>query len=118
MEMTDAIAALGALAHETRLQIFRALVQAGPAGMGAGDLARKLDVPPPTLSFHLRDLTQAGLTAPARDGRAVRYAADFEAMNALVGYLTENCCAGDPAACAPPVPAKFKSNAKRIGARP
>ena len=72
--MTDAIAALGALAHETRLQIFRALVQAGPAGMGAGDLARKLDVPPPTLSFHLRDLTQAGLTAPARDGRCDSWA--------------------------------------------
>jgi len=112
MEMTEAISALGALAHETRLQIFRALVQAGPAGVGAGDLARKLDVPPPTLSFHLRDLTQAGLATPARDGRAVRYAADFAAMNALVGYLTENCCAGNPAACAPQI-----SNPKRAGAR-
>jgi ArsR family transcriptional regulator, arsenate/arsenite/antimonite-responsive transcriptional repressor len=101
MEMKNALAALGALAHDTRLRAFRTLVQAGPTGLGAGDLAARLDVPPPTLSFHLRDLDDAGLVVATREGRTIRYAADFEAMTALMGFLTENCCAGRPELCAP-----------------
>jgi len=101
MKMKPALAALGALAQETRLGAYRALVAAGPAGMSAGDLARKLDVAPPTLSFHLRDLADARLVSATRHGRSIRYVADFEAMNALLGYLTDNCCGGNPAACAP-----------------
>jgi DNA-binding transcriptional ArsR family regulator len=119
MEVKDASAALGALAHDTRLRIFRLLVQAGPGGVAAGDLAAKLDVPPPTLSFHLRDLSQAGLAVSARDGRTIRYAADFEAMNALMGFLTENCCGGRPELCAPACPPPPVSrSASRKGARP
>lgn len=101
MKETHAIDALGALAQTTRLGAFRALVAAGPDGIAAGDLARALDVPPPTLSFHLRDLENAGLVASAREGRSIRYTADFEAMTALVGFLTDNCCGGNPALCAP-----------------
>jgi len=101
MKDTHVIDALGALAQATRLGAFRALVAAGPAGIAAGDLARALDVPPPTLSFHLRDLENAGLIASTREGRSIRYAADFEAMTALVGFLTDNCCGGKPELCAP-----------------
>lgn len=101
MKKNDVIGALGALAQATRLGAFRALVAAGPDGLAAGDLARALDVPPPTLSFHLRDLENAGLIASTREGRSIRYTADFNAMNALVGFLTENCCGGNPALCAP-----------------
>lgn len=101
MEERDAIDALGALAQITRLGAFRALVAAGPDGVAAGELARALDVPPPTLSFHLRDLENAGLIASTREGRSIRYTADFEAMNSLVGFLTENCCGGKPELCAP-----------------
>lgn len=120
MEIRDATAALGALAHDTRLRIFRLLVQAGPGGIPAGDLSAKLDVPPPTLSFHLRDLSAAGLAVSARDGRTIRYAADFEAMNALMGFLTENCCGGRPEMCAPVKlpPAPLSRSPSRKGTRP
>ena len=101
MKENDVIGALGALAQATRLGAFRALVAAGPNGLAAGDLARALDVPPPTLSFHLRDLENAGLVASTREGRSIRYTADFDAMNSLVGFLTENCCGGNPALCVP-----------------
>jgi DNA-binding transcriptional ArsR family regulator len=101
MKDTHVIGALGALAQATRLGAFRALVAAGPDGIAAGDLARALDVPPPTLSFHLRDLENAGLIASTREGRSIRYTADFEAMTALVGFLTDNCCGGKPELCAP-----------------
>ncbi len=99
MESKDAVGALGALAQETRLAAFRALVAAGPTGLAAGALSAKLDVPPPTLSFHLTALANAGLVTATRDGRSIVYAADFAAMNGLVGFLTENCCGG--ASCAP-----------------
>jgi DNA-binding transcriptional ArsR family regulator len=104
MKESEIIGALGALAQATRLGAFRALVGAGPDGVAAGDLARALDVPPPTLSFHLRDLENAGLIASTREGRSIRYTADFEAMNSLVGFLTENCCGGESGwapVCAP-----------------
>lgn len=94
MEITSAIDALGALAQETRLTAFRALVQAGPEGLSAGAIARALDVPPATLSFHLKELKQAGVVACERDGRSLIYRADFDAMQSLLRFLTDNCCRG------------------------
>ena len=94
METTDAVAALGALAQDNRLDVFRLLVQVGPEGMAAGDIAERLKISPPTLSFHLAQLRQAGLLAMRRDGRSLIYSADYEGMNELMGFLTENCCAG------------------------
>lgn len=99
METRQAVQALGALAQGTRLGIFRLLVQAGPEGMAAGRIGEKLDLAPATLSFHLAGLTRAGLAASRQEGRFVIYSADFQAMNALVGFLSENCCGGRD--CAP-----------------
>lgn len=104
METTQAVQALSGLAQNTRLAIFRLLVQAGPQGMPAGAIGEKLELPPATLSFHLAGLTKAGLARSRQEGRFVIYSADFESMNALVAYLTENCCGGAscaPAACQP-----------------
>jgi len=102
--MKQAVQALGALAQETRLSIFRLLVQAGPEGMAAGSIGEKLDLPPATLSFHLAGLTRAGLARSRQDGRFVIYSADFEGMGRLLAYLTEDCCSGK--ACVP-VPIQF-----------
>jgi ArsR family transcriptional regulator, arsenate/arsenite/antimonite-responsive transcriptional repressor len=99
METKRAIEALGALAQETRLNVFRLLVQAGPAGMAAGKIGEALDLPPATLSFHLSGLARAGLVTSRQDGRFVIYSADFEVMNQLLAYLTEDCCGGR--ACVP-----------------
>jgi DNA-binding transcriptional ArsR family regulator len=99
METTNAIRALGALAQETRLAIYRVLVQAGPEGRAAGTIGDELGIPPATLSFHLAQLAGAGLVRSRQDGRFVYYSADFGSMNALVGFLTENCCGGN--ACGP-----------------
>jgi ArsR family transcriptional regulator len=93
--MTHAIDALSALAHETRLKVYRLLVEAGPAGLPAGRIGEELELPPATLSFHLAHLARAGLASARQDGRFVIYSADFQSMNALVGYLTENCCGGN-----------------------
>jgi DNA-binding transcriptional ArsR family regulator len=101
MEIKDVIQALGALAQETRLGIYRLLVEAGPEGLAAGQIGEKLDLAPATLSFHLAGLARAGLARSRQEGRFVIYSADFEAMNALLGYLTENCCGGR--SCAPAV---------------
>jgi DNA-binding transcriptional ArsR family regulator len=104
METTEAVKALSALAQNSRLAIFRLLVQAGPGGMAAGSIGEKLELPPATLSFHLAGLTRAGLADSRQDGRFVYYSANFQNMNHLVGYLTENCCSGAscaPAACQP-----------------
>ncbi|MBI1213896.1 MAG: metalloregulator ArsR/SmtB family transcription factor [Alphaproteobacteria bacterium] len=98
MESKQIISALEALAQESRLAVFRALVQAGPAGMTPSALSEALDLPAPTLSFHLAQLRHAGLVAATRNGRSLTYVARYETMNGLVAYLTENCCAG---ACAP-----------------
>ena len=100
METKQAIQSLSALAQESRLSIFRLLVQAGPAGMAAGAIGEALDLPPATLSFHLASLTRAGLAQSRQDGRFIIYNADYAGMNALVGFLTENCCQG--AACETP----------------
>ena len=99
METRQAIEALSALAHETRLNVFRLLVGAGPEGMSAGSIGEKLGLAPATLSFHLASLSRAGVAKSRSEGRFVIYSAEFAAMNALVGYLTENCCGGR--ACAP-----------------
>lgn len=102
MELTDAVNALSGLANETRLEIFRHLVQAGPAGESAGDLARRFGLPGPTLSFHLSQLCHCGLLTSERDGRRIAYSADYAHMNTLMAFLTDNCCDGDPAGCLRP----------------
>jgi len=89
------VRALAALAQEARLRIFRALVVAGSSGLNPGDLASELDVAPATLSFHLKELTNAGLITQERQGRYLVYRASFESMNELLAYLTENCCQGE-----------------------
>ena len=108
MEKTDAVAALAALAQEHRLAVFRLLVQAGPEGLPAGQVAEALDLAPNTLTFHFDRLRAAGLVTVRRDGRSMIYAAQFETMNTLLGFLTENCCQGAAKTCAPAVcqPAK------------
>ena len=93
--------ALEALAQESRLGIFRLLVEAGPEGLAAGRIAGRMKLPGPTLSFHLAQLKHAGLVACRREGTSLIYSADFGAMNDLVGFMTENCCGGDAAQCAP-----------------
>jgi DNA-binding transcriptional ArsR family regulator len=99
MKTADAIAALGSLAQETRLAVYRLLVKRGPEGLSAGAIAEALDVPASSLSFHLHQLMHAGLISQERQSRQLIYAASYERMNALVGYLTENCCGG--ASCGP-----------------
>jgi ArsR family transcriptional regulator len=94
IDKQDVIAALAALAHETRLDVFRALVVAGPTGLQPGEMASALDVPPATLSFHLKELKNAALVTAERRGRSVVYRAAFETMQDLLGYLTRNCCEG------------------------
>lgn len=101
MESSNAVLSLSALAHERRLAIFRLLVQAGEAGMAAGDIARRLDSLPNTLSANLTILSNAGLIVSRRAGRSIIYAANYPAMSALMAYLLEDCCAGDAVICAP-----------------
>ena len=99
MDAKQVIDALGALAHETRLAVFRLLVQRGPDGLPAGAISQTLGLPPSSLTFHLQQLTRAGLITQRRLSRQLIYATDFAAMNALMFYLTENCCGGT-ASCA------------------
>ena len=104
MKNAQAVAALAALAQDNRLDVFRLLVEAGPEGMPAGRVADKLKLAPSALTFHFDRLRAAGLVTVRREGRSMIYAAQFEAMNALVGFLTENCCGGascGPAVCRP-----------------
>jgi ArsR family transcriptional regulator, arsenate/arsenite/antimonite-responsive transcriptional repressor len=95
MKVEQAVKALGALAQDSRLSIYRALVQQGPSGLAAGALSGKLDVPAPTMSFHLSQLSNAGLIKSTRDGRSIIYAADYDAMRELLNFLTANCCRGE-----------------------
>lgn len=99
METNKALEALAALAHSVRLSVFRTLVQAGPEGLPAGRIAELMDMPASSLSFHLKELYRAGLLASRQDGRSIIYSARYETMNDLLGYLTENCCGGNP--CSP-----------------
>ena len=103
METKNIIAALGALAQETRLAIFRLLVETGPAGLPVGTIAEKLGLANATLSFHLKELTGAGLTIATPNGRSIIYSANFTTMNGLIDYLSENCCAGS--SCSPSIAA-------------
>jgi DNA-binding transcriptional ArsR family regulator len=113
MDSAATITALSALAHEHRLAIFRMLVERGPEGMPAGDIAERLGVPPSSLTFHTQALLRAGLIRQERVSRQLLYSADFPAMNALVGFLTENCCGGADCttACAPIAKDKKKRRA-------
>jgi DNA-binding transcriptional ArsR family regulator len=101
MEKTGAVAALSALAQDNRLDVYRLLVQAGPEGMAAGEVAAALGILPNTLSFHFDRLRHAGLVSVSRRGRSLIYAARYETMTNLLGYLTENCCGGRPELCQP-----------------
>ena len=96
MENKDVIRALAALAHELRLRVFRMLVVVGPTGLTPGAMAEQLDVPNATLSFHLKELMHAGLVTQERDGRSLIYRAAYDQMSAVLGFLTESCCQGQP----------------------
>jgi ArsR family transcriptional regulator len=96
MEIKDAVSRLAALAQESRLRIFKALVEQGPTGLPAGKIAEQLGLAPATLSFHLKELSHANLLHSVQDGRFVIYRVNFEAMQDLLTYLTDNCCAGSP----------------------
>jgi ArsR family transcriptional regulator len=112
MKAPAAVAALAALAHEHRLGVYRILVEAGPDGLNAGTIASRLKLPPSSLTFHLQQLHRAALITQQRNSRQLIYAADFDAMNGLVGYLTENCCSGAAScevACAPGAATKKQS---------
>jgi DNA-binding transcriptional ArsR family regulator len=108
METKSAVSALAALAQESRLAIFRLLVQAGPDGLAAGKISEATSVPPSSLSFHMKELLHAGLVTSRQEGRFVIYMAEYPIMNSLVAFLTENCCGG--VSCAVPTP---KKKAKR-----
>ena len=115
METSHVIDALAALAQSSRLAIYRLLVERGPEGLPAGAIAEKLDLPAATLSFHLAHLARASLVQGRQDGRFVIYSANFQSMNALVGFLTDNCCAGSscvPVACEVPSPSTRKERRK------
>jgi ArsR family transcriptional regulator, arsenate/arsenite/antimonite-responsive transcriptional repressor len=117
MKTDEALAALSALSQRTRLDVFRHLVEAGPEGAAVGSIAETLAVPAPTLSFHLKELSHAGLVTSKQEGRFIRYTASFAAMNGLVDYLTENCCRGQPELCAPVcAPKKSSPRRKRVSA--
>jgi ArsR family transcriptional regulator len=99
MENTNAVNALSALAQESRLAIFRVLVRHAPEGLTPGVIGEQLNLPAPTLSFHLKTLAQAGLVSAVQEGRYIRYRAEMSAINALIAFLTEDCCAGNPERC-------------------
>lgn len=101
MEIKAVVTALSAIAQESRLAVFRLLVQAGPSGLSAGKIAEALEIPPSSLSFHLKELSYAGLVTSRQESRFVIYSANFQAMNDLIAYLTENCCGGSP--CLPTI---------------
>ena len=101
MDTKATLTALAALAQESRLAVFRLLVQAAPGGLAASRIAEHLDIPPSSLSFHLKELSHAGLLSSRQDGRFVIYAANVATMNGLIDFLTENCCAGVPCGASP-----------------
>jgi len=122
MELTAAVITLAALAQETRLAVFRLLVEAGPEGVAAGRIGESLKVPGATLSFHLKELARAGLVTTRQERQFIYYAVDFERMAELMTFLTQNCCQGMPQKCLTVVetalgsccaPAKSKSKSKR-----
>ncbi len=108
MESTNAVGALAALAQETRLAIFRLLVEAGPTGLAVGEIGASVKAAPATLSFHLKELVNAGLLSSRQDGRYIFYSANYPQMNALIAFLTDNCCVRD--GCRPACGAARKSS--------
>jgi ArsR family transcriptional regulator, arsenate/arsenite/antimonite-responsive transcriptional repressor len=118
MKTRDIIEALGALAHEHRLAIYRLLVQRGPEGLSAGTIGQRIGLLPSSLTFHLQNLQRAGLITQRRESRQLFYSVDFSVMNGLVGYLTENCCGNSGAdcavSCAPAMPAKVTRRASKV----
>jgi ArsR family transcriptional regulator, arsenate/arsenite/antimonite-responsive transcriptional repressor len=118
MKTRDAIEALGGLAHEHRLAIYRLLVQRGPEGLSAGIIGQRIGLLPSSLTFHLQNLQRAGLITQRRASRQLFYSVDFSVMNGLVGYLTENCCGNSSAdcsaSCAPAAPAKVTKRAAKV----
>lgn len=115
MKMSTAVRALTALAQETRLSIFRLLVEAGTAGVAAGEIARALGVPCATLSFHLKELANADLIRSRQESRFIYYTANFVEMNDLLAFLTENCCGGQPCG---PIPARCTAESVDEGREP
>lgn len=115
METQTAVTALAALAQASRLAVFRLLVQAGPAGLPAGQVAERTGIPSSSLSFHLKELVHAGLADARQDGRFVIYTARYETMNDLLGYLTDNCCGGNP--CTPATICVAKPATKKTATR-
>ncbi|HSI96273.1 MAG TPA: metalloregulator ArsR/SmtB family transcription factor [Methylophilaceae bacterium] len=103
MDNVIAVKIFASLAQESRLGLFRLLVQAGPEGLSAGSIAERLGMPSSTLSFHLKELSHAGVVQSRQAGRFIYYSADFATMNALIGFLTENCCGGQPQECCTPL---------------
>lgn len=115
METNEAVTALAALAQATRLSVYRLLVEHGASGLAAGEIAENVGISPAALSFHLKELSHAGLVNSRQVGRFVYYSADFAAMYRLLAFMTENCCAADgcdPSSCAPDLPRKTKRKAK------
>ncbi len=113
MNPTTAVDALAALAQETRLAVFRLLVQAGPAGLAAGEIGAQIGIPANTLSFHLKTLSQAGLLAARQEGRFIYYAANYPSMDELIAFLTQNCCNGT--ACLPKTQQVATIAKRRVG---
>ena len=111
MESSQAVTALAALAQETRLAIFRLLVEAGPTGLAVGEIGASVKAAPATLSFHLKELANAGLLSSRQDGRYIFYSANYDHMTTLIGFLTENCCARD--GCRPGCGPTLKKTSQR-----
>jgi ArsR family transcriptional regulator len=116
MKTQAALAALSALAQETRLAVFRHLVEAGPEGVTVGRIGEALEVPAATLSFHLKELSHAGLVASRQESRFIWYSANYAAMNGLIAYLTDNCCRGQPDACCAPQPRSTAVKRRKVPA--
>jgi ArsR family transcriptional regulator, arsenate/arsenite/antimonite-responsive transcriptional repressor len=116
MEKSNAVAALAALAQDNRLDVYRLLVQAGPDGLPAGQVAAALGLPPNTLTFHFDRLRAAALVSVRREGRSMIYAAQYDTMNALLGYLTDNCCKGASDTCAPTARKPTRSKRSKVPA--
>lgn len=115
METKDAVTALAALAQASRLAVFRILVQAGPVGLAAGQIAERTGIAPSSLSFHLKELSHAGLAESRQEGRFIIYTARYETMNGLLDYLTDNCCGGNP--CTPASRCAVKPASKKPASR-
>lgn len=118
MQEAQVVQALAALAHPMRLRVFRALVVAGPAGLTPGGIQESIEVPPTTLSFHLKELATAGLASVERAGRSLVYRAAYDEMNRLLAYLTRNCCAGAACVAKPAKPEKASKGARASKASP